>query len=184
MDELGQRRSEYAASREQAAQLTRDLSDAQLRWRPPEGGWSILECIDHLDRTGRVLLPAIDHAIERGRARRKFAEGPFRHGWLSRWFVAFMEPPPRRPVPTRPIVAPQPASVEQVMRSFAELQRELDDRLQRAAGLHLARIRVVSPLAPMGLMRYSLGAAFAIIAAHERRHLWQAANVRRHPQFP
>ena len=25
---------------------------------------------------------------------------------------------------------------------------------------------------------------FAFLVAHERRHLWQAWNVRRHPEFP
>jgi hypothetical protein len=49
-------------------------------------------------------------------------------------------------------------------------------RVRQANGLDLSRVRVVSPLT--SLMRMSLGQCFGLLAAHERRHLWQAARVR------
>jgi hypothetical protein len=33
-------------------------------------------------------------------------------------------------------------------------------------------------------IRFSLGAAFAAISAHQRRHLWQARQLRNDPAFP
>ncbi len=39
--------------------------------------------------------------------------------------------------------------------------------------------RVISDARSRGL-----GQWFAFLAAHERRHLWQAWQVRRHPEFP
>jgi hypothetical protein len=29
-----------------------------------------------------------------------------------------------------------------------------------------------------------LGSGFALMAAHERRHLWQARKLMQHPEFP
>ena len=47
--------------------------------------------------------------------------------------------------------------------------------LNSANGLDLERIRVRSPAVP--LIKLSLGAAFEIQAAHERRHLLQAEQL-------
>ena len=43
-------------------------------------------------------------------------------------------------------------------------------------GLDITRIRVTSPFNTS--LRYSAYSALHILAAHERRHLWQAENVR------
>ena len=49
--------------------------------------------------------------------------------------------------------------------------------LQRFSNVDLARIRFPNPFIP-GL-RFSLATGVHVIAAHDRRHLWQAWNVRR-----
>jgi hypothetical protein len=56
------------------------------------------------------------------------------------------------------------------------------DRLRQANGLDLARAKVRSPT--YAWLRFSLGSGFALMLAHERRHLWQARNVVNHPLFP
>jgi len=65
---------------------------------------------------------------------------------------------------------------------FRAAHAQVVERLARARGLHLARAKVKSPFMP--LVSYSLGHAFAIIAAHGRRHLWQGERVRANPAFP
>jgi hypothetical protein len=45
----------------------------------------------------------------------------------------------------------------------------------------LGRVKVRSPA--MKLLRFPLGGLFAIMAAHERRHLWQAQQVSRMATF-
>ncbi len=61
-------------------------------------------------------------------------------------------------------------------------QEQFFDRLHRADGLDLARARVKSPV--VSWLGFSLGAAFGLIAAHERRHLWQARKVVASSRFP
>ena len=54
--------------------------------------------------------------------------------------------------------------------------------LRRADGLDLARVKVVSPF--VRTMKLGLGPCFQFLLAHERRHLWQAWQVRNCDAFP
>jgi hypothetical protein len=68
------------------------------------------------------------------------------------------------------------------MPTFLHLQDQLALQLEQANGLHLGRVKVrAQGLVPAKL---SLRVTFAWIAAHERRHLWQARQVRNHTAFP
>ncbi|HSB53345.1 MAG TPA: hypothetical protein VLD58_03280, partial [Gemmatimonadales bacterium] len=48
--------------------------------------------------------------------------------------------------------------------------------------LDLNGTRFANPFLP--LVRFSVGTGFQVIAAHQRRHLWQAGRIRENPRFP
>ncbi len=178
---------EYIAALERigrdVAGLVEELSDVQLNWRPGEGRWSISENIAHLTATGNVYLPPLDAAIERGFERAMFGGRDFQPTGLGRWFITQMEPPPRRRLRTSRKVLPQRVEgAAALCAGFDAMHAEMIDRLRRSRGLDLARVKVRSPLLP--ILRFTLGAAFGIIVAHERRHLWQARQVRQELRFP
>jgi hypothetical protein len=60
-------------------------------------------------------------------------------------------------------------------RKFDGYQRRLVELLAEANGLALSKLKK-SPF--NANVRYSVYSAFRIIAAHERRHLWQAEQAR------
>jgi hypothetical protein len=62
------------------------------------------------------------------------------------------------------------------------LQGQLALQLEQASGLDLERIKVPAP--GLGPVKLNLHVTLAWIAAHQRRHLWQARQVRAHPAFP
>jgi hypothetical protein len=66
--------------------------------------------------------------------------------------------------------------------AFRAYQVQYIDRLRQANGLDLGRARVRTPVATW--LRMSLGSGFALLAAHERRHLWQARRITQMPGFP
>jgi hypothetical protein len=66
--------------------------------------------------------------------------------------------------------------------AFAAAQRRYLQSVSAASGLRLSKIKVNSPASP--LIKLTLEEAIALMAAHERRHLWQARQVRNHPDFP
>ncbi|MGE5176740.1 MAG: DinB family protein [Hyphomicrobiales bacterium] len=173
------------ANRSAARELAARLDEAQLFWRPGRNAWSIAECFLHMEVTARLYLDAIDLGIERARARGVTATAPYRHPWLARWFVRSFEPPPAirfpAPRPFRPTPPPEPPFAP-ILDEFLRLGEAIRTRLDAAKGLDLGRARVVSPASP--LIRLSLGLAFSLLAVHERRHLYQATNVTRHPGFP
>ncbi len=165
--------------------LWRGLSDTQFSWRAAPGRWSIGDCFDHLNQTARAYVPVIDQTIERARARGLTSNGPFVHGPLERMFIRSMEPPPRYRVRGPRVFQPSSSSqrsVTAVSREFLAWQRAIDERIARADGVDLRRARGPSPAVP--LIRWSLGAMLAVMLAHERRHLWQAREVRREKAFP
>ena len=129
------------------------------------------------------VLPAIDRAIANGREHQWMRTGPARYGWFSRMMVMSMEPPPRWRMKTNRMFEPalETFQREDVLRHLAESRGRLLDRVRAAAGLDLRRSIVVSPVSP--LIRVPLGAYLAFLAAHDRRHLWQARQVREATNF-
>ena len=174
--------SQFEASKKEAHDLTGTLTDAQLNWRPAPEKWSIGQCLFHLATTDQVL-GAIDRAIANARARGWVSSGPFRYGWFTRWMIKSMEPPPKRRMRTFPILTPPttPLSRDEVLRTFDASRERLLERIRAAGGLDLERAIVISPV--NRLIRMPLGGYLAFLAAHDRRHLWQARSVKAAPGF-
>jgi hypothetical protein len=94
-----------------------------------------------------------------------------------------IEPPPKRRFRAPNAFAPKTGKgLGEAVPEFMTWQDEIQQHLVRAKGLDLWRTKLWSPAVP--LLRFSLGETFAILAAHERRHLWQAERVREAPGFP
>ncbi len=169
--------------RDDARELTAGLSRAQINWSPAPEKWSIAQCLAHLNSVAGSYTKAMGRAIEQGWEQGIEGDTGSRYSAFERWFIRSMEPPPKRALPA-PALAKPPSDhdIEAVVEPFLSARDRLGELMQRANGLDLRRIKLRSPFAK--LIKFRLGAAFAFIAAHERRHVWQAWQVRRHPGFP
>ncbi len=171
---------QIAAIKAEGKAIVAGLTEDQLNRHPAEGSWSILDCLEHLNVGVTTALPAFDRSIAEGRDRNQTSSGPFSYGWFSRMMVASMEPPPRfrmrAPRLIRVQAGPVRRSVE-IVPEFARIRDQLADRVRAADGLDLARVKTISPI--NRLIRMPIGAYFNFILAHDRRHLWQAGNVRK-----
>lgn len=170
---------QIAANKREGQAVAAGLSDEQLNWHPAKDSWSIAECLQHLNVGVTKTLPAFDRAIGEGRSKNQRAPGPFRYGWFSRMMVASMEPPPKFRMRAPRLIRVAPSTVRrspEVVPEFVRIREQLADRLRAADGLDLARVKTISPI--NRLIRMPLGAYFNFILAHDRRHLWQARNVR------
>jgi hypothetical protein len=161
-----------------ARALVDGLSEARGTWRERPGSWSVAECLDHLATANRVYLaamrPPAERAIRDGRRRR----GPARPGLFGRWFVRTLEPPVTRkmkaPRNIRPRASPPLADS---FAAFLASQEEVRAFLRTGADIDLNGVRVPNPF--VRVIRFSLATGLHVIAAHDRRHLWQAWRVRR-----
>ena len=163
--------------------LVLTLRDDQFTWRPAPDAWSIGECLDHLNAAARAYLPRLDDGIEDALRRRTRADGPFKLSWAGRLLLRSSEPTSRVRFKSPKVFQPTPdGSRHEVVTSLRAYQLEYIKRLRRANGLDLSRVRVVSPVSKW--LRFSLGTLFAVIAAHERRHLSQARRIAAMPGCP
>ncbi len=181
--EIDELRKQFEQISTDADTLVTPLGQEQFVWRPGPNRWSIAECLEHMNATARAYLPAIDEGIADAIRNGAYAEGPFQYNLIGRIFSRLMEPPARfrmraaidkMPGPQRP--------KRETLAGFRAYQVQYVDRLRQANGLDLSRSCVRSPLASW--IRIPLGSAFASMAAHERRHLWQARKIREFAGFP
>jgi len=175
---------ELAANTKQTEDLVRDLSEEQLAWRPAPNVWSIADCLAHLNMVNSgYYMASITRAIADGRERGILGTEPFRHGMLGNLFVRMVEPPVRFRVPApRAFVPPPDSAPMETVKTFIQTQEELQRLVRAADGVDLGRVKVTSPINKR--LKFTLGQAFRLLAAHERRHLWQARGVRESANFP
>lgn len=163
--------------------LLAGLTEEQFHWSPLASRWSIQQCLVHLVIVGGIYLPILDETMEQARAEGLIGHGPFHYGFIERWFVNSTEPPPSIRLRTPPSARPpddQPLDI--AIAEFHTIQEQLRKRIHAANGLDLARAKVTSPF--INALKMGLGSCFLFLAAHERRHVWQAWQVRKDENFP
>jgi hypothetical protein len=168
------------AVEQDARNLIDGLTPEQGVWRREPGSWSVSECLDHLATGNRVYLramePAAAQALQRGRRRRAEALP----GLIGGWFVRTLEPPvkPRFKMRAPKKIVPRPSpTLSDAAAQFLASHDALRAFLTTYADIDLAGVRFANPF--IRGVRFSLATGLHVIAAHERRHLWQAWNVRR-----
>lgn len=160
-----------------AREVAEGLPPEDFDRRPEQERWSVAECLDHLNETARVYLPVITDAVEEARAKgltRGKGEG---RTLIGRIVVRMQEPPARFRTSTFEELEPtRGLDRDTVLEEFETLHEELIVRMNESGDLDRKKIKIRSVLDPR--LRLSLGDWFAFLAAHGRRHVWQAERVR------
>lgn len=180
---LDEYQRQYEALREEARQLADGLSRERLNWSPAPDRWSIGQCLAHLNGVDRAYCRVLEEGIAAARDKGMIGGGRIRYGWFERWFIRSMEPPPKRrfSAPKKAVPA-EDHDPEKVLADYLEIKDRLIELLRRSDDLDVCRAKVASPIARF--LKFRLGAVFAFLAAHNRRHLWQARQVRQNAAFP
>ena len=159
-----------------ARTLAASMDDAGFARRPAPDKWSPAECIAHLNLTTEAYLPLLDAVIGANAATPRSDAVRYRKD-LFGWLLAWMLEPPYKSGSKTPaaFVATATLPRDALVAEFARLNSTLCDRARALAGLDLNAIRIASPF---GAVKYNVWSALTILAAHERRHLWQAERNR------
>ena len=164
---------------EDARRLIAGLTAAQGIWRPAPGAWSIAHCFDHLATAHRVYLsamePAAAGALVRGRRRRGRALPGIIGGWFARSLDAPVKLRFKMKAPAKIVPRESPSLADAATQFFA-IQDQVRAFLRKYADIDLAGVHFPNPF--IRGVRFSLATGLHVIAAHDRRHLWQAWNVR------
>ncbi len=164
--------------------IAASVNDRQFFWNPHEGrGWSIAQCLDHLGIINNVYGSRVRKALDEARARGWKRTGPAKPGFFGARFAKSQEPPVRMrlkaPSGTAPTIE---KSREEILGAFHASNDEVRRMIADAAEVDANRATFQNPF--IGFVRVRASTGLAVIVAHERRHLWQAAEVRKARGFP
>lgn len=121
---------------------------------------------------GEAIQTGLAAARQRGWGRR----GPLTPGFFGRKFAEALEPPVKRRTSAPGRITPQTARTRaEIMDSYRAAHDRLRGLLVEAAALDANRATFPNPF--VGVLRMKVSSAFHIVAAHDRRHLWQAQQV-------
>jgi hypothetical protein len=149
-----------------------NLSADVLREPSASGGWSIAQCLEHLNRYGNFYLPAISRALSRKKG--DPANPTFTGTWIGHYFTRMMQPETgKRKIKAMKAYAPPPdLDASAVVAEFIHQQETLMRLLMQARQADLTATRVPLSIAPF--LRMRLGDVFGFIIAHDERHIQQA----------
>ena len=172
MDALDEVESELNEATRRAWALVQSTDGRLFTVRPQPARWSAAECIAHLSVSTEMFLPVLRTSVAKAKSGRKKTPKMDLLGRVLRWFL---EPPIRQRVKTTaPFVPKAVRAKAEAFGEFAALQEKLVEILRDARDADLSQ-KIVSPFDKR--VKYNIYSAFRIVAAHERRHLWQAEQT-------
>jgi hypothetical protein len=176
--------ADIQASDRAADTLVAGLSDDQLHWQPDGGkAWSIAQCLEHLATMNVVYGNAVRSGLELARTKGWARRSAARPGFFGAMFARSMEPPVRRRLRAPRQTTPSSGLPRQeVLRRYHDAHASIFDIIRDAASFDVNRATFRNPF--ISLVRVKVSTGLRVIAAHDRRHLWQAEQVRLRPDFP
>lgn len=169
---------QFEATRAQVNSITGDISNEQFNQRPSNGGWSIGECIEHLVLTGIDYSGQIEKGIEKARENNYLYKGPYKYSWIGKKFISNVEPPAKLKFKAPKSWKPDSSlPMDKTISDYMSLQDRWIGLLNSSRELDITKVKLPSPASK--LLRFSIFEMFHVNAAHQRRHLWQAENVKK-----
>jgi len=169
-------RQSFESARDYARSFVTPLSEDDLNRRPDPHTWNIAECYDHMTVTGNQYLDPVIHIVNESYDKGPTGRGPYRHRFYVQWFIKLLLPPFKLKFKAPGSFQPRGnMNKADILEGFLVLQNEILIQLERAADLHLGKIKVAHPLLP--LIKLNISEVLAIIDAHQKRHFWQAKQI-------
>ena len=147
-----------------------------LNFKETPEKWSVLECLEHLNRYGDYYLPELEKAITDGRVRS--SPRLYRSGMLGNYFANLMKVKNGRVVRMKTLADKNPAgsalSLITIDR-FIKQQEMLRSLLEQSRTVDLTKTKV--PLSIARFIKLRLGDTFRFLINHIERHVIQAENA-------
>lgn len=150
----------------------RDLEPRTLNTKPSPAAWSILECIEHLNRYGDFYLPELEEKVLRAKPRNK--DLPFKSGWFGEKTVQDMLPKDDQVRKMKTFTSKDPSGSTLTMATidrFLKQQKQILHLLEQAKAVDL---RSVKARITLPVIKFKLGTTFRFVIYHNERHIWQA----------
>jgi len=147
-----------------------------LNWRENAKSWSVLECIEHLNRYGDFYIPEINKRIQ---ASNYQSSKVFKSNWLGRYFsnaVSYKEN--LNTMKTFKSMNPLYSTLnKKTLEKFIDQQHQIIDLLEESKEVNLDKTKTAISISK--LIKLKLGDTFRVLIYHNERHVAQAKKVLR-----
>ncbi len=156
---------------ETAAGIFQNLTEEKLLQPAANGGWSIAQCLDHLNRYGDYYLPEIAKKLSAAKGKNP---GTFKGSWLGSYFTNMMEPATgkKKIKAFKAYIPPPQLDAYAVVATFINQQEQMLSFLEQSRHADLDGLKI--PVSIARWIRLKLGDVFQFVIAHNERHVQQA----------
>jgi hypothetical protein len=177
-EELRQLLLQIDDAERRAEAIVAGMSDDSVNARPASDmGWSVAQCLHHLAVINEFYLRGCLAVVQAAAHDGRRFDG-LRPTLFGRRFVESMEPPVRTRIKARPVAQPAPTMPrDQLVPLFKASHDGYRQLVTASATTDVNRVIVWNPF--FRIIRMRMSTILLIIPAHDRRHLWQAENVKR-----
>lgn len=156
----------------QCVEQFQNLSEDILLAPAVNGGWSIAQCLEHLNSYGKYYLPKIQEGLTKSQSKPNVET--FRSTWLGRYFTRMMDSQTgtKKYKAFKGHIPDQNLDAHAVVAEFIQQQEVLLSYIRQARHVDLNCIRV--PISILQWIRLKLGDVLQFLIAHNERHIVQA----------
>ena len=157
-----------------AVKIFQNLNEKKLLQPGENGGWSIAQCLWHLNSYGDFYLPEIKKALEVSPGIN--TNNTFKGSWLGNYFTKMMDPETgkKKYKAFKSHVPGINLNPHEVVAEFIKQQETLLLYLHVAKEKNLDKIKL--PISISRFIKLKLGDVFQFLIAHDERHILQAKN--------
>lgn len=145
-----------------------------LNWKEGENSWSVLECIEHLNRYGDFYIPEITNRIA---SSKHHSTELFKSSWLGKYFsdsVSYKTA--LNKMKTFQSMNPiNSALTVKIIDAFIIQQYQIIDLLEKAKSVNLDKTKTSISISK--LIKLRLGDTFRVVIYHNQRHIKQAEKT-------
>ncbi|MCK8521922.1 DinB family protein [Aquimarina sp. D1M17] len=173
-EELLQKLLEITRENLNSAEHLKTQTIDTLNWREHETSWSVLECIEHLNRYGDFYIPEITTKIKSA----THQNSPiFKSNWLGKYFsksVSYKED--LNKMKTFTSMNPLHSKLDiQTLDKFINQQHQIIELLDSAKSVNLDKTKTAISISKYVKLR--LGDTFSVVIYHNERHIKQAERA-------
>ena len=158
----------------QDANSLMELNQEKLNYKPDENSWSILECIEHLNRYGDFYIPEIGKKMKQSNS---ISTNIFKSGLLGNYFAKSMLPKEKlNKMKTFTSMNPINSKLDKsTIHTFISQQKQLLEILSTAERKNLNKIKTGISISKW--IKLKLGDTLRVVIYHNQRHLIQANKL-------
>lgn len=149
------------------------LSDTQLNFKPGIDNWSVLQCLEHLNRYSEYYLKVMEEKLKKAKEK---GDEEIKYSWFGKMSIKSMHPENRKKSKTLVRLNPTESEVNrQVLQDFITHQKNLLNIMDKAESYSLNSIKI--PADVFKLLKLRLGECFEFLIVHQQRHILQIKDL-------